>query len=97
MNKKDIGIMKNFFDSARHDLTFDDKKVECWSARAIQKLLGYSKWQNFVVAIKWAKEFCITNKQNVDDHFQDSTIKVEIGSRTERTLSDIYLLVMPVI
>lgn len=91
MNKKDIEIMKNSFDSARHYIAVDDKKVECWSARELQKLLGYSKWQNFSVAIKRAKDACITNNQNVDDYFQDSTVEVEIGSGTKRTLFDILL------
>ncbi len=91
MNKKDIEIMKNSFDSARHYLAVDDKKVECWSARELQKLLGYSKWQNFEVAIKRAKDACITNNQNIDDYFQDSTLEVEIGSETKRNIFDILL------
>ncbi len=30
--------------------------VECWSARELQPLLGYSKWENFVNVINKAKE-----------------------------------------
>ncbi len=32
--------------------------VECWSARELQKLLGYSKWENFEKVIQRAKEAC---------------------------------------
>jgi DNA-damage-inducible protein D len=32
--------------------------VECWSARQLQELLGYSKWQNFAVILDRAKEAC---------------------------------------
>ncbi len=28
--------------------------VECWSAREVQKLLGYSKWENFEKVISKA-------------------------------------------
>ena len=29
--------------------------IECWSARQMQKLLGYSKWENFEKVIQKAK------------------------------------------
>ena len=32
--------------------------VECWSARELQKLLGYSLWQNFTKVIEKAKVGC---------------------------------------
>ena len=32
--------------------------VECWSARELQELLGYSKWENFTNVINKAKEAC---------------------------------------
>jgi DNA-damage-inducible protein D len=33
--------------------------VECWSARELQVILGYSKWDNFVNVIDKAKEACL--------------------------------------
>jgi DNA-damage-inducible protein D len=33
--------------------------VECWSARELQHLLGYSKWENFAKVIDKAKESCV--------------------------------------
>ena len=36
--------------------------VECWSARELQKLLGYSKWENFINVINKAKEACKMGK-----------------------------------
>lgn len=32
--------------------------IECWSARELQILLGYSKWENFSKVIDKAKEAC---------------------------------------
>lgn len=32
--------------------------VECWSARDLQPLLRYSKWENFSKVIEKAKEAC---------------------------------------
>jgi DNA-damage-inducible protein D len=32
--------------------------IECWSARELQHLLGYSKWENFQKVIDKAKESC---------------------------------------
>lgn len=43
--------------------------VECWSARELQKLLGYSLWQNFTKVIDKAKVACENVNQSTSDHF----------------------------
>ncbi|GEM_PF-7040287 len=47
-------------------------ETECWSARDLQKLFGYSLWQNFTNVIAKAKEACTNVGQNVIDHFIES-------------------------
>lgn len=65
--------------------------VECWSARELQKLLGYSKWENFEKVIKKAKDACSNAGENIENHFPDIRKMVSIGSETERGIDDIAL------
>ncbi len=32
--------------------------IECWSAREVQEILGYTKWVNFLNVIDKAKKAC---------------------------------------
>lgn len=65
--------------------------VECWSAREVQFLLGYSKWENFEKVIQKAKDACKNAGEVVGNHFPDVRKMVEIGSEAERAISDIAL------
>jgi DNA-damage-inducible protein D len=47
----------------------DYNGVECWSARELQKLLGYSKWDKFQNVIEKAKKACTNADEVVDNHF----------------------------
>lgn len=65
--------------------------VECWSARDLQPLLGYSKWENFFKVIEKAKEACRNAGNSDADHFPDVGKMVSIGSGTERKVDDMLL------
>ncbi len=65
--------------------------VECWSARELQTLLGYSKWENFEKVIQKAKDACKNAGELIENHFPDVRKMVEIGSNTERAVDDIAL------
>jgi len=65
--------------------------TECWSARELQQLLGYSLWQNFTKVISKAKEACQNVGQEVSDHFIDVNKMVVIGSGAKREVDDILL------
>ena len=66
-------------------------ETECWSARDLQKLFGYSLWQNFCKVITKAKEACENVDQALSDHFIDVNKKVELGSGAFREVDDVML------
>lgn len=67
------------------------KDVECWSARELQFLLGYSKWDNFYKVIEKAKTAAENASVQVSDHFADIGKMVELGSGSQREIQDTAL------
>lgn len=65
--------------------------IECWSARELQILLGYSKWENFSKVIEKARESCINAGESIFDHFPDVRKMVRIGSGAEKEINDMIL------
>lgn len=65
--------------------------IEYWLARDVQHLLGYSKWDNFLNVISKARTACDISGHNVTDHFADVGKMVELGSGSQREISDIML------
>lgn len=55
--------------------------IECWSARELQGLLGYSKWGNFEKVINKAKEACSQAGEQVIDRFPDVRKVIPIPKR----------------
>jgi DNA-damage-inducible protein D len=87
MKSDEIRNLFSQFEAAASDL----EGVECWSARELQELLGYSKWENFEKVIQKAKDACSNAGELIENHFPDIRKMVEIGSKTERAIDDIAL------
>ena len=87
MKKEDVKALFEQFEQAAFELD----QVECWSARDLQKLLGYSKWENFVNVIDKAKEACSNVGQDVADHFPDVRKMIIAGKGAAREVDDIML------
>jgi len=66
-------------------------ETECWSARSLCSLFGYSQWRNFNNVIDKAKEACNNAGQSVSDHFADVSKMVSLGSGSERNIDDVML------
>lgn len=65
--------------------------VECWSARELQELLGYSKWENFEKVIQKAKDACKYAGGEVDYHFPDVRKTIPMPKGAEKEIDDILL------
>jgi DNA-damage-inducible protein D len=93
MDKLRITQLKSLFDEIGHFITSDDNSehVEIWFARELQEILGYARWENFIVAIQRAVDSCKTQNINIDDHFREVTKMVELGSGAKREIADFML------
>ena len=67
------------------------KDVECWSARELQAILGYSRWENFINAIEKAKIAAELAGEKNTDHFRDVTKMISLAKGAQRELQDIAL------
>lgn len=63
---------------------FDGDGNEFWSARDLQTLLEYDRWENFESAIRRAQVACRSVGQAIEDHFREATKMVELGSNAAR-------------
>jgi len=68
--------IKQLFEQFEHAAA-ELQGVECWSARDLQVLLGYTKWENFEKVIQKAKDACKNVGEEIEYHFPDvrKTIK----------------------
>lgn len=69
----------------------DEAGIEFWYAREIQKLLGYTEWRNFEVAVNRARASAEYSKEPDEDHFVEVDKMVRLGSGSMRRVRD-YML-----
>lgn len=87
MKRQEIEILFSRFES----IVCEYNGVECWSARELSKLLGYTEWRNFKKNIDKAKFSCQHADENILYHFVDLNKMVVLGSGAEREIDDIFL------
>ena len=89
MDIKKINQYKSLFDSiVKETLDDNNEAMEVWYARELQKVLGYSRWENFSLAISRAIASCKSQNVNVDDQFSEVTKNVPIGSGNNRPVKN---------
>ncbi len=82
-----ISKLHKNFESCVHK----DRDLEYWSARDLQVLLGYDRWENFQNAVDKAKIACEKAKQKVADNFHDIEKASISGRNTKKLVQDIML------
>ena len=87
MKKEEIQTLFKSFEDAV--CTIDD--TECWSARELQPLLGYSLWQNFTNVVNKAKDACMNVGNDINDHFIDVNKMITAGKGAQREVDDVML------
>lgn len=65
--------------------------IECWSARELQAILGYSKWDNFIKVVDKAKIACLNSGIELLDHFAETGKMIDLAKGAQRQLVDYAL------
>lgn len=87
MKSEEIIQLFEQFENAAAEL----EGVECWSARDLQSLLGYSKWENFEKVIQKAKDACKNAGEEIAYHFPDVRKTIPMPKGAEKEIDDILL------
>ena len=93
MDLQRIEQQTNSFNAIIHKIYGEQSndEIEIWFARELQTILGYARWENFLVAIGRAVDSCKSLGISVDDHFREVTKMVVLGSGSQREISDFML------
>ncbi len=65
--------------------------IECWSARELQVILGYTKWDNFFKVLEKAKNACKNSGVSISDHFADTGKMINLAKGAQREVIDYTL------
>jgi DNA-damage-inducible protein D len=87
MKKELIAELFNKFENA----CYIHEGVECWSARELQEILGYAKWDNFLNVIEKSKTACNASGITVSEHFADIGKMIDLAKGAQREITDIAL------
>lgn len=87
MKSEEIKQLFEQFENAASEV----ENIECWSARDLQQLLGYSKWENFEKVIQKAKDACKNAGEEMTYHFPDIRKTIPMPKGAEKEIDDILL------
>lgn len=84
-----IVVLKSTFDGIVHKVSAEN--VEYWLARELMPFLGYTRWENFVEAIKRAESACSAQGIDVSYHFRGVTKMIPLPKGAKREIEDLML------
>ncbi len=87
MKKEQIAALFQQFEQTAYHY----KDIECWSARELQEVLGYTKWDNFLKVIEKARAACESSGVAASDHFAGTGKMIGLAKGAQREIDDIAL------
>ncbi|WP_310555246.1 DNA damage-inducible protein D [Flavobacterium sp.] len=87
MKKEFISELFEKFEDASYVL----EGIECWSARDLQTILGYTKWDNFTRVLDKSKISCQNAGELISNHFADIGKMITLAKGAQREINDIAL------
>lgn len=69
----------------------NEEGVECWSARDLAKVLGYTQYNKFTGVVQKAEIACENSGQNTSDHFTHMGEMIEMGKGAKRSFRTVLL------
>ena len=87
MKKEQINALFQQFEAACYEF----EGVECWSARELQEVFGYSEWRNFTKVLEKARDACENAGEKLSDHFVGVNKMIPLPKGAERKIEDIAL------
>ena len=70
---------------------YNYKGIECWSARELQSIFGYTEWRNFLKVIDKAKEACKNAGGETAYQFVELNKLIDMAKGAKREIEDIAL------
>jgi len=68
--------------------------IEFWLARDLQRLLGYTKWDNFVNVVSKAKTACELSNIRISDHLADVGKTIKMPKTAEKMGPDFKIKIL---
>ena len=87
MNKSQFNHLFEQLESLKDEV----EGVEFWSARDLQSVFGYAKWQNFESAVKKAAISIKNSSEKLEDHFTEVSKLIRHGKGGQREVRDYAL------
>ena len=84
----EIILNNSIFECIKH---IDEEGYEYWSARELQKVLEYKRWDKFENVVDQAKTSCKNSNNEIDHHFSQVGKMIKLAKGAKRKVLDYKL------